>query len=84
MTSKKEIEQWFRDGVEQGATHMIVVCDTFDYEDYPVYVASDQNFRKIVSKYQLSAGNMQKVMEVYDLSKGMAEQVYCDERVMNL
>ena len=34
------------------------------YEDYPVYVTADQNVRKLLPKYQLSAGNMQKVMEV--------------------
>lgn len=84
MITKKEIEQCFRTGVAQGSTHMIVVCDTFDYQDYVVFVTSDQDVRKVVPKYQLSAGNMQKVMEVYDLSKGMLEQVYCDERVMNL
>jgi|ERR1039458_6306432 hypothetical protein len=38
MTTKEDLRRWFNEGVELKATHMIVVCDTFDHEDYPVYV----------------------------------------------
>ena len=38
MTTNTDIGEWFDDGVELGASHMIIVCDTFDHEDYPVYV----------------------------------------------
>lgn len=31
-TTQQEISEWFDRGVKEGATHMIVVCDTFDYE----------------------------------------------------
>jgi hypothetical protein len=84
MTDRAQITTWFQDGVEQRATHMIVVCDTFDWEDYPVYVPEGVDVRGVIPKYQLSAGNMQKVMEVYDLRQDMAEQVNSDEWVMNL
>jgi hypothetical protein len=84
VTSKADIARWFRDGVDIGATHMIVVCDTFDYEDYPVYVSPEQKVRKVVAAHQLSAGNMQKVMEVYDLRKDMKEQVGSPGLVFNL
>ena len=63
--SKLDIIGWFDRGVDQGATHMIVVCDTYDWEDYPVYVSPDQDVHKIEKGYR---GNMQKVMEVYKLS----------------
>ena len=73
--TKQDIRQWFLDGVELHATHMIVVCDTYDYEDYPVYVMPDDDVRKIEAKHQLSAGNMQRVMEVYNLSLDREEQL---------
>jgi len=38
MTTKENIQQWFEEGLELGASHLLVVCDTFDHEDYPVYV----------------------------------------------
>lgn len=66
MTSKTEIGTWFDRGVADGATHMIVVCDTFDWDDYPVYVSPQQDPAKV--KKQYDRVNMQKVMEVYDLA----------------
>lgn len=56
-------------------THLVVVCDTFDHEDYPVYVKLGQDVRKVVAEY--NGPNMQRVMEVYDLTeseKTLAQQ----------
>ena len=60
------ISEWFDKGKEQGHSHMLIVCDTFDYEDYPVYVGIDENVEKIYNQY--NGPNMQRVMEVYKLS----------------
>lgn len=38
MTTQSQIRDWFQEGVHLGASHLVVVCDTFDHEDYPVYV----------------------------------------------
>ncbi|MDX1535923.1 MAG: hypothetical protein R3346_04150 [Candidatus Spechtbacterales bacterium] len=72
MPAKEVFKEWFDRGVEQGATHMIVVCDTFDWEDFPVYVAPDENVREKADEYNKMS--MQKVMEVYSLSKDFNEQ----------
>lgn len=64
---------WFDRGVREGATHMIIACDTFEWEDYPVYVKKGEDVRKKVA--ELDGPNMQKVMEVYDLSKDKTEQL---------
>ena len=71
--TKQDLIAWFNRGVEQQATHMIVVCDTWDHEDYPVYVSSDQDARTEAAKY--SGPNMQKVMEVYDLHLDRDQQM---------
>ena len=34
--SKEQIRSWFLRGMAENNTHMIVVCDDFSYEDYPV------------------------------------------------
>lgn len=81
-TTREDIGLWFDAGKKQKATHMIVVCDTFDWEDYPVYVTKDQDVKKIVQEHQPSAGNMQKVMEVYNL-KLDKEQQFNAGRVFN-
>lgn len=64
--SRQDIIDWFAEGVASDCTHMIVVCDTFDYDDYPVFVFANEDVHKVYEKY--NGNNMQKVMEVYDLS----------------
>lgn len=72
-TTRQDIIGWFKRGKDQGATHMIIVCDTYDWEDYPVYVMPDEDVHKKHSQY--SGPNMQKVMEVYNLQKDMDSQM---------
>lgn len=69
--TKKEIGGWFDEGVAKGASHMLVLCDTYDYEDYPVFTTTDND---CLMQYR-NPGNMQKVMEVYDLKADKAEQM---------
>jgi hypothetical protein len=72
--SKQTIERWFTIGKKFPTnTHMIVVCDTYDWEDYPVYVRSNQDVKQIEAEY--AGKNMQKVMEVYNLSMDMHLQL---------
>jgi hypothetical protein len=72
-TSKSEISEWFGRGVKEGATNMLVVCDTFDHEDYPVYVKPDEDVHKKYAEY--SGKEMQKVMEVYSLKRNELSQL---------
>lgn len=74
MTTREDIARWFKAGVEKGATHMIVVCDTFDWEDYPVYVTPGEDVHKAAQKYS-NESRMSRVMEVYALHMDMDEQL---------
>jgi hypothetical protein len=67
----EDIKRWFNDGKKQGATHMIVVCDTFDWDDYPVYVMPGKDVREEEKRFH---GNMQQVMEVYSFKRSWKEQ----------
>ena len=70
----EDITDWLLSGRQRkGITHMIVVCDTFDYDDYPVYVSSKENVREVFSEYD--GKNMQQVMEVYSYKKDLKEQL---------
>lgn len=80
-TSVASIGAWFDRGVAEGATHMIVVCDSFDHEDYPVFVKPTEDVREVEKKYR--AASMQRVMEVYSLTKDKAEQTKPGTRVFN-
>lgn len=72
MTTKADISRWFDKAVSDGATHMLVVCDTYDYEDYPVSVFPGQDPHKLVAEFCV---NMQRVMEVYNLSMPKTQQI---------
>ena len=74
--SKEDIRGWFKRGIKENQTHMIVMCDTFDCDDYPVYISTKegQDIEKEV-KEKLKGENMQKLMEVYDLSMDMESQL---------
>lgn len=64
--NREDIERWLEAARQENATHVIIVCDTYDWDDYPVDVYAGQDVRKIESHY--NGKNMQKVMEVYSLT----------------
>ncbi len=72
-TSIQDIREWFKRGIENKATHLIVACDTFDYEDYPVFVSSKEDVKEREKK--IETASMQRVMEVYNLSQDMEKQL---------
>lgn len=70
----KEIEGWLRQLFEdEDLTHMIVICDTFDHEDYPVYVKKDEDVRDVAKEYE--GKSMQRLMEVYSRSYAFEDQM---------
>lgn len=64
-TTREEVEQWVEAGIQTGATHLIVFCDSFSYEDYPVWVHPGEDVEAVKRKHL--ATPMQRVMEVVDL-----------------
>ena len=72
-TSREDITELFTRGKKQKATHLIVVCDTYDHEDYPVFVTKKQDAKTEVTKR--NGVNMARVMEVYNLSMDMETQL---------
>lgn len=70
--SLKDIAEWFESGKTDKASFMIVMCDTYDHDDYPVYVYAASQFAGVYAEKK--AAPMQRVMEVYDLNKPWPEQ----------
>ena len=62
---------------KEDCTHMLVVCDTFDYDVYPVFVTKDQNVGKVIAEHD--GKNMQTVMEVYSFSQKYTVEGQLDE-----
>ena len=72
MTTREDIRDWLscENRRKPHHTHMLVVVDTFDYGNYPVFT---DNVSKSITKY--NAASMQRIMEVYDLSLDFDEQL---------
>lgn len=71
-TTPEDIRSWLKAGGSH-YSHMIVVTDEFDYEDYPVYVQRSEDVNEIIKRYQ--DAQLSKVMEVYDLSMSHDDQL---------
>jgi hypothetical protein len=53
---------------------MMVAVDTFDWEDYPVYIFDGEDFDARLRALQ-DPNKMSKVMEVYDLKRPKDDQI---------
>ena len=71
--TKDEIREWVERGVKIGATHVIILCDTWDWEDFPSYVEQGESVHNKVMQCQ--AANDLRVMEVYNLSMDIEHQL---------
>lgn len=63
--TREVIQGWLTRARTDGATHMLVICDTFSWEDYPVYVLPGQDPHEVAKRYDDK--NMQLVVECYSM-----------------
>ena len=63
MASPIEIAEWVQDEFKRDATHVLIVTDTFDYEEYPVPVMPNEDVQVKINEF--NSLPMQKVIEVY-------------------
>lgn len=76
MTTRDEIRGWLDEGVAKGATHVLVVSDTFSYDNYPVFVMKGQDVKVVKAEHNSEyRRDMQQVMEIYNLSLDLESQL---------
>ncbi len=80
MTTRNDIRAWLDRATEEHS-HMIVVCDSYDHSNYPVFVNDVEDINERIANYQQA--DMQQIMEVYNLSKNIDEQL-SEHRAYNL
>jgi len=69
--TRQDIERWLAEGKAKGAERVLVACDTYDHDNYPVYVMPGESARERADQL----GNMQTVDEVYDLAYPLGAQL---------
>jgi hypothetical protein len=74
-TTRDDLRAWLERGKAQNARWMIVACDTFSYEDFPVFVEDDEAaFWKEYDAHD-KPDAMLKIMEVYDYRLPLEDQL---------
>ena len=71
----EDIKRWIARGRANKQSFLIVMCDTYDFDDYPVFVEGDEEDCQQEYTTRSRGGNMQTVMEVYDLRDGIDVQL---------
>ena len=65
--TKDDLVRWVKAAAKKkNVTHVVIVCDTFDYEDYPVEVLKGQDVHEVAKAN--NGPNMTRLMEVYSLT----------------
>lgn len=70
--TQKDILRWLKEGKRFGATHLLVMCDTFDHTDYPIFVAKGDDPRTVAKDFST---NMTQLMEVYAIHLDWKQQL---------
>jgi hypothetical protein len=73
LASKQDIYTWIKFAKEKKQRFLIVVCDTFDHNDYPVYAKDEEQCKTKFDKY--NGKELQRIEEIYDLEKDINEQL---------
>lgn len=73
MTTKGDIKLWLKYAIARNCNWMIVVCDSYDYSDYPIYIKTKKEYYQVYEAH--NGKDMQKIMEVYDLNMDIEYQL---------
>ena len=70
-TTRELILDWCKNGISKGKKYMVVLCDTWDYEDYPCYFDTKEETINLIN----NPGRMQRHMESYNLTGDIDKQL---------
>lgn len=71
--TKQDIEGWLQSAKQKGASHLIVAVDTFDHDNYPVYVGYNEDIQEEIDR--ITNLSMQGIDEVYNMSMDINKQL---------
>ena len=77
----QEIKGWIEEAYKRDATHLIIAVDTYDYENYPVYVTANEKIQKEIE--HIDNADLQNIDEVYNMSMNIDKQL-SERRAYNI
>lgn len=64
--TRQDVDMWIKRAIKKNCEFIISVCDTYDYDDYPVYIKDEA---ELIEKYEEFNGvNMQKINEIIKIN----------------
>jgi len=76
---RRDIKQWFREGVSAGCTHLIIVYDILSHDSFPVYVFPQDNVKEVAQTACRAslreAFSARRVEAIYNLGMDREEQL---------
>lgn len=63
--SKQDVDRWIETAKKRGSKYIVSVCDTWDWEDFPIYCANENERDDAYAKNDNV--NMQRINEVINI-----------------
>ncbi len=60
--TRQDVDRWIATAKRNGDKYIVSVCDTWDYDDYPVHCRNEQELSEAITKY--NGQNMQRINEI--------------------
>ena len=64
--TRQDVDCWIESAKKNGSKYIISVCDTFDWDDYPVYCKDETNLKERYPEF--NGVNMQKINEIIQIN----------------
>ncbi len=72
--AEKKIRETILKGNTGEYSHVLIVCNLFDYKIYPVYVKCSENIQIVIAHYN-DWNNMSRVIEIYSYNSDLERQL---------
>jgi hypothetical protein len=72
--SKEQIKERLYSGINKGYSHMAVICDSWDYTDFIIYISKDEALDERLKEYQ-GLNTLYKIMEIYNYGMNLEYQL---------
>lgn len=71
--TKQMIKNMLDSGIGKGYSHLLIICDKWDYEYYPKYVEEKDNINNIIKRY--GGENLEVIEEIYSYGLDLESQL---------
>ena len=65
--TRQDVDRWIQTAKKDGMKYIISVCDTFDYDDYPVFCKDEEELS--VKRVKYDGTNMQRINEIIKIEE---------------